>query len=227
MHDSPFRVPAELSNTIEPKAELMMAQQARQKQIAEKRDAPVGEVPDFLSGSVELEAPSKMNPIHQGTGISSNILPSTPVSLGSRPNIPLPVEALGHFAPPSSSQEPSRGLSVPVTHNLLPGNLSRKMNTESSGSSSSHHKHSKEKKKKKDKKKHKHKEKDKEKKKSKKHDKEKKRKSTSSLETKHTSLSAQQEDIGASEASAQGMSSGSSSCGSPSDSPKRLKTDEF
>ena len=227
MHDSPFRVPAELSNTIEPKAELMMAQQARQKQIAEKRDAPVGEVPDFLSGSVELEAPSKMNPIHQGTGISSNILPSTPVSLGSRPNIPLPVEALGHFAPPSSSQESSRGLSVPVTHNLLPGNLSRKMNTESSGSSSSHHKHSKEKKKKKDKKKHKHKEKDKEKKKSKKHDKEKKRKSTSSLETKHTSLSAQQEDIGASEASAQGMSSGSSSCGSPSDSPKRLKTDEF
>ena len=81
------------------------------------------------------------------------------------------------------------------------------------------------KKKKKDKKKHKHK--DKERKKSKKHDKEKRRKTTSS-ENKHTSSSVTHgEDIGASESSAQVMSSGSSSCGSPTESPKRIKIDEF
>ena len=67
MRDSPFRVPAELSNTIEPKAEVLLAQQARQRQLSEKRDAPVGEVPDFLSGSQELDIPStKMAQTHQG-----------------------------------------------------------------------------------------------------------------------------------------------------------------
>ena len=228
MHGSPFRVPAELSNTIEPKAELLIAQQAKLKQLSDKRDAPVGEVPDFLSSNLEVEASPKVMPIQQGANNAGNI-GSSPAAIGNRPNIPLPVEALGHFGLPSTLPESSRGLSAPVSQNLS-GNHSRKMNTESSGSSSSHHKHSKDKKKKKDKKKHKHKDKEKEKKKSKKHDKEKKRKSTPSTtsETKHSSISLQQgEEVGASEASAQGMSSGSSSCGSPTDSPKRTKTDDL
>merc|ERR1719322_937820 len=161
-----------------------------------------------------------MAPTHQGQ-LKANDTPINAASMGSRPNIPLPVEALGHFEPPSTIHESSRGLSVPVSQNLIPGNP-HKITPDSSGSSSSHHKHSKEKKK--------HKHKDKEKKKSKKHDKEKKRKLTpsASSENKHSSISVTHgEDVGASEASAQGMSSGSSSCGSPSDSPKRIKTDEF
>ena len=152
MHDSPFRVPAELSNTIEPTAELLFTQQARQRKLSEKRDAPVGEVPDFLSGNVELGSTSpKIGQIHHDS-TKNSITTSVPVSLGNRPNIPLPVEALGHFEPPGSMPESSRGLSVPVSQHLLSANPSRKVNPDSSGSSSSHHKHSKEKKKKKDRK---------------------------------------------------------------------------
>merc|ERR1712136_473462 len=168
---------------IEPKAEVLLAQQARQRQLSEKRDAPVGEVPDFLSGSQELDIPStKMAPTHQGQ-LKANDTPINAASMGSRPNIPLPVEALGHFEPPITIHESSRGLSVPVSQSLIPGNP-RKIAPDSSGSSSSHHKHSKEKKKKKDKKKHKHKDKEKKKK----HDKEKKRKLTASTssENKHS-----------------------------------------
>lgn len=227
MPDSPFRIPAELSNTIEPKSEKMVSQQLKQRQIVDPRDAPVGEVPDFLSGNTATQTQPHAMPVgsqHQGYLHSSNILPNPLVPQGSRPNIPLPVEALGHFG---TMHDPPRGMNITAAQAAVPSNnLSKKVNPESSGSSSSHHKHSKEKKKKKDKKKHKHKDKERERKKSKKHDKERKRKLGSSVpvDTKHANPSLHPVDeTGISETSAQGLSSGSSSCGSPSDSPKRIK----
>merc|ERR1711997_405966 len=49
--DSPFRIPAELPGTIEAKSENIPVQQSRQRPITDIREAPVGEVPDFLSAN--------------------------------------------------------------------------------------------------------------------------------------------------------------------------------
>lgn len=232
--DSPFRIPAELSNTIEPKSEKVITHQLKQRQIVDNRDVPVGELPDFLSSNKVQQSLAKTSSgasQHQGRVHSSNILPNPLIPQGSRPDIPLPVEALGHFGGQSTAHDSSRGMNITTPQTIIPSaSPSKKVNPESSGSSSSHHKHSKDKKKKKDKKKHKHKEKEKERKKSKKHDKERKRKLTSSVptDTKHANPSLQPvEETGVSETSAQGLSSGSSSCGSPSDSPKRVKMENF
>ena len=226
--DSPFRIPAEFPGTIEPKSENIPVQQSKQRPILDIREAPVGEVPDFLSAN--LNSSSKMISL-ASQSLASTYSASTSMNpiipSGSRPNIPLPAEAVGQFGVPDIKKE----LNVPGHPILNPSpNSPKKSNLESSGSSSSHHRHSKEKKRKKDKKKHKHKDKDKEKKKSKKHDKERKRKSTHSLahEVKQANPALQAaEDATVSETSAHGLSSGSSSCGSPSDSPKRIKTEEL
>merc|ERR1712110_261436 len=142
--DSPFRIPAEFPGTIEPKSENIPAQQSKQRPMTDIREAPVGEVPDFLSAN--LNSSSKMISLASQSpastySASTSINPIIPS--GSRPNIPLPAEAVGQFGVPDIKKE----LNVPGHPILNPlPNSPKKSNLESSGSSSSHHRHSKEKK---------------------------------------------------------------------------------
>ena len=224
LQGSPFRIPAELSNTIEPRSEIIIAQQLKQKQMAENRDVPVGEVPEFLSGNSSTSPTAMPLGSQNKKSINPSIdIASPQVMSGCNPGMPLPVEALGHIGTSGPLYGQSHGVNIAMSPAAMTTSVPRKNNLESPGSSSSHHKHSKEKKRRKDKKKHKHKEK--EKKKSKKHDKERKRKA-SAMETKHANPSHKTvEEMGISETSAQGASSGSSSADSPSSSPKRMKMD--
>ena len=184
------------------------------------RDAPVGEIPDFL---VDNPSTPPVTPVSQPQGPK---MFSTSNSDSSPSNIQIPMEAMSTF-----SGQPE-GSSVSSISPPVPTNKGHSSRVESHESSSSHHKHSKDKKRKKDKKKHKHKDKEKDRKKSKKHDKERKRKaSPSSSVAKHPNpptTSSTEEPQGVSENSAQGLSSGScSSDESPTSSPKRAKGDEF
>merc|ERR1711997_673732 len=50
-NDLPFRIPAELTNTIEPKSEALISQHSLKTPVV-NRDVPVGEIPDFFASNI-------------------------------------------------------------------------------------------------------------------------------------------------------------------------------